>query len=467
MENKELLNDLSRLSDGERIEMKNNSMKRNLLILSIIGIILMCPVSFLMAQDKTANYGKATNEILPYENFKKPYKNHFLIPIEFYGAGREKVAPKDLKEVRIGFLGPLTTSVMVPQGLQMLQGATMAMEEANKKGGYKGLPFKIMAHNDAGLWGAAANEVVKMDDEKVWAFLGSIDDVVSHVALRAALKLEIYMVCTGDPDPTFTETNIPWQCRVISDDRQSGYALVNYIHKKMGYKRVAMIRVNGRYGRVGVKEYADAAQRLGYPFVIEERFNDGETDFKSQVERVKKTNPDAILLWGNAKESGLILKQIRASGLKQPVFGSDRMVSPEFLKIAGPLAEGIVTTCQYNPNSTDAKYQAFKANYIKRFKQQPDVFAVHAYDGMSILIDAIKKVGLNRVLIRDVMAGLKVFQNYPGVSGKIVFDHSWNDVGDIYMATVRNGKFEFTVAPPMEVGSKKYNGPKAPGSYTN
>lgn len=442
-------------------------MKRIIWISAFCYCILICQVSNLNAQEKKTNYGKASDEIFPYEKFAKPYKYHFLTPIEFYGAGREKVAPKDLKEVRIGFLGPLTTSVMVPQGIQMLQGATLALEEANKKGGYKGLPFKIMPHNDAGLWGAAANEVVKMDDEKVWAFLGSIDDIVSHVALRAALKLEIYMVCTGDPDPTFTETNIPWQCRVISDDRQSGYALVNYIHKKMGHKRVAMIRVNGRYGRVGVKEYADAAVRLGFPFVIEERFNDGETDFKAQIARVSKTNPDAILLWGNAKESALILQQIRAAGLKQPVFGSDRMVSPEFLKIAGPLAEGIVTTCQYNPNSTDPKYLAFKANYAKRFNQEPDVFAAHAYDGMSILIDAIKKVGLNRVLIRDVMAGLKEFQNYPGVTGKIVFDHSWNDVGDIYMAVVRNGKFEFTVAPPMEAGPRTGNSKKQPNSYTN
>jgi branched-chain amino acid transport system substrate-binding protein len=442
-------------------------MKRIIWISAFCCFILIGQVSNLKAQEKQPNYGKAANEIFPYDKFAKAYKYHFLTPIEFYGAGREKSAPKDLKEVRIGFLGPLTTSVLVPQGLQMLQGATLAMEEANKKGGYNGLPFKIMPHNDAGLWGAAANEVVKMDDEKVWAFLGSIDDIVSHVALRAALKLEIYMVCTGDPDPTFTETNIPWQCRVITDDRQSGYALVNYIHKKMGHKRVAMIRVNGRYGRVGVKEYADAASRLGYPFVIEERFNDGETDFKSQIDRVKKTNPDAILLWGNAKESGLILQQVRAAGLKQPVFGSDRMVSPEFLKIAGPLAEGIVTTCQYNPNSTDPKYLAFKTNYTKRFNQEPDVFAAHAYDGMSILIDAIKKVGLNRVLIRDVMAGLKEFQNYPGVTGKIVFDHSWNNVRDIYMAEVRNGKFEFTAAPHIDLSQKSGSGKKGTNSYTN
>jgi branched-chain amino acid transport system substrate-binding protein len=426
----------------------------------IVSIGLIYPGSNLSGQEKKLNYGKAPDEIFPYDNYQKPYKYHFLEPIQFYGAGREITPPKDLKEVRIGFLGPLEGSVMVPEGKQMLNGATLAIEEANKKGGYHGLKYVLMPHNDAGLWGAAANEVVKMDDEKVWAFLGSIDDIVSHVALRAALKLEIFMVCTGDPDPTFTETNIPWQIRVITDDRQSSYNMLNYIHEKMGHTRVAVIRVNNRYGRVGIKEYSDAAVRIGHPVVIEERFMDGDTDFKTQLERIKKTNPDAILMWGNAKESALILQQIRAMGLKQPVYGSDRMVNPEFLKIAGPLAEGIVTTCQYNPDSDNPKLKAFQAGYKKRFGEEPDVFAAHSYDGMNIIIDVINKAGLNRVLIRDLMVDLKTLKNYQGVTGPIELDQSWNNVRNIYMAEVRNGKFVFTPAPPLNLkstGSKTGN----------
>ena len=336
----------------------------------------------------------------------------------------------------------------------MLQGATLAIEEANKRGGYNGLPFVLLPHNDAGLWGAAANEVVKMDDEKVWAFLGSIDDIVSHVALRATLKVEILMMCTGNPDPTYSETNIPWTLRVISDDRQSGYALVNYIFKKKGHSRVSVLRVNNRYGRAGIREFTDAALRLGHPLVIEERFLDGETDFKKQLEVIKKSSPDAIVLWGNAKECALILQQIRALGMMQPVFGSDRMVSPEFLSIAGKLAEGIVTTCQYNPKADNPKLKAFQSNYYKRFVQEPDVFAAHAYDGMNIIIEAIHKAGLNRVLIRDILLDLKTFQGYQGITGKIIFDKTWNDIGDIWMVEVRDGKFEFSPTPPMSQEKK-------------
>ena len=414
-----------------------------------LSISLLLVHLAIKGQEKPKNYGNIPNELVAYNKYQKAYMYHFLTPMQFYGAGREKPAPKDLKEVRIGFLGPLEGSIIVNLGRQMLQGAQIAIEEANKKGGYKGIPYKLMVHNDVGLWGAAANEVVKMDDEGVWAWLGSIDDVVSHVAIRATLKLEIPNVNTGDPDPTFTETAIPWVVRTIPDDRQSSYVLVDDIFRKEGYKRVAVIRANNRYGRVGILHFNRTSTRLGFPLIIEERFSDGETDFTAQLDHIKETSPEAIVIWGNAKESAFILQQIRAMGMKQPVFASDRIVSNDFLKTAGDLAEGVVTTCQYNPEADNPSLKAFKANYLKRFGVEPNVFAAHAYDGMNIIIKSIEKAGLNRALIRDVITDMKTFQGYNGVTGKIIFDASWNNIRPIFLAKVNHGEFEFTPAPPL------------------
>jgi branched-chain amino acid transport system substrate-binding protein len=440
-------------------------MKPRVMISLILVLISFLPFSGVNGQKKTENYGNIPDELVAYDKYMKAYKYHFLEPIQFYGAGREIPPPRNLKEVRIGFLGPLEGSVIQPLGKQMLQGATMALEEANKKGGYKGIPYKLMIHNDVGLWGAAANEVVKMDDEKVWAWLGTIDDNNSHIAIRATLKLEIPNMNTGDPDPTFTETNIPWVVRNIPDDRQSGYVLVDRIFKQDKHSRVAVMRANNRYGRVGILHFNRSATRVGYPIIIEERFKDGETDFKEQLEHIKKTSPDAIVLWGNAKESALILKQIRDLGMNQPVYGSDRMVNPEFLQIAGPLAEGIVTTCQYNPDANDPKLKAFKTAYLKRFGQEPDVFAAHAYDGMNMLIQAIEKVGLNRALIRDVLTDLKTFQGYHGVTGIVTFDKTWNNMRPLFIAKVNNGKFNFSPAPPLEKNEQIYKKPKTGYQY--
>ncbi len=413
----------------------------------------------LQAQEKDLKYGKTPDKLFPYQKFQEAYKYHFVEPVQFYGAGRDKVAPTGLEEVRIGFLGPLEGSSLVPFGEQMLNGATLALEQANTKGGYQGLPFTLMVHNDVGLWGAAANEIIKMDEEKVWAWLGSIDDIVSHVALRATLKVEIMMVNTGDPDPTFTETNIPWAIRVISDDRQSGYALATHIFEEKQHERVAVIRTNTRYGRVGIMEYSGAAVRLGHPMMIEERFNDGETDFTMQLNNIKRVSPDAILIWANAKESALILKQVRKMGMNQPVYASDRVVSKEFLDLAGDLAEGVISTSPYDPTSGNRKLEAFKKAYMERFGMEPDVFAAHAYDGMSLIVKAIERVGLNRVLIRDILTDLKSFQGYEGVTGKIILDESWNDIGDIWMAEVKNGQFVFSPSP--ELGERAHSGKMA------
>jgi branched-chain amino acid transport system substrate-binding protein len=422
-------------------------MRRTLHILVVIFILF--PVVELYSQDAKPNYGKTPDEWVPYGQFQKAYKNFFDEPQLFTGAGREKPEPSGLDEVRIGFLGPLDGSVMVPQGIQMLQGATLAVEEANEKGGYKGIPFRILAHNDVGLWGAAANEVVKMNDEKVWAFIGTIDDVNSHVALRVTLKLEIPMINTSDPDPTFTETRIPWMIRCIGDDRQSSYALVNHIYNVKRHSRVAVMRADNRYGRVGVMEFRDAALRIGYPLILEVRFADGETDFATQIERIINASPDAVLLWGNAKETALILKQMRKMGMQQSVYGCDRLVSPVFLEIAGKDAEGVVATSQYNPTLDIPQLKAFNRNYFNRFGLEPDVYAAHAYDGMNIIIEAIHLAGLNRALIRDVLTDLKTFQGYQGVTGEIIFDASWNDIGPIWMSEVRDGRFEFFSPPPL------------------
>jgi branched-chain amino acid transport system substrate-binding protein len=70
---------------------------------------------------------------------------------------------------------------------------------------------------------------------------------------------------------------------------------------------------------------------------------------------------------------------------------------------------------------------------------------------MNMIIEAIRKAGLNRVLIRDLLTDFKTLQGYQGVTGKIILDSSWNDISDIFMAEVRNGKFVFTPAPTLDL----------------
>lgn len=410
-----------------------------------VVLILAILSADLHGQDTTSAYANTPKELLPYRRFQKPYNLFFSEPQPFLGSGREKLPPSGLQKVKLGFLGPLENAQDGDLGVRMLRGATLAIEEANEHGGYQGIPFSLVVRNDTGLWGASSNEFVRLDQEKVWAVLGSIGGASTHVALRAALKLELPFVNTGGTDPTLTETAIPWFIRCIADDRQNSYALAFYIYKIKGLARVAVLRNNNRYGRTGIMEFKDAARRLGRPLLLELRYANGDTTFTDQLARIGGSSAQAVVIWENSAETaGRIVKQIRALGMKHSVFGSNRMVSPEFLRIAGQAAEGIVATYPYDPTRDDLYLQSFEQRYYQRFSEEPEAFAAHAYDGMNILIQAIRAAGLNRVRIRDALTALK---NYKGVTGKIIFDASHNDVGPVWLAEVRHGEFHYFPSP--------------------
>ncbi len=404
------------------------------------------------AAEKPQVYGDTPEELVPYGRFTEPYKTFFLEPNEYRGYGRELAEPKQVDSVRIGFLGPIESTVSVatggasheePLGVMMLHGAELAIEHANARGGYRprAVPYELVVRNDNGLWGSSGNEIVDLAyNAKVWAILGTIDGANSHIAIRVALKAEVPMMNTGDTDPTFIETRIPWVCRNITDDRQMSYALAEYVYGTLGFKRVAALRANNRYGRISIDEFRDASTRLGHPFLAELNYPLGATDFSPQLERIKALKPDAVITWGDAAESALILSQMRAMGMNQLFIGSDRMATAEFLETVGPDPGPVVAGYPYDPTSTDPAHTAFVKAFADRFGGPPDAYAAHAYDGMAQLIDAIEKAGLNRALIRDELMSVKAWH---GVTGEKTYDAVCSNRSPALLALIENGGWVF------------------------
>ena len=399
------------------------------------------------AERTLAPYTNAPDDLRPYSRFTKPYYEFYTKTVEYNGPARDVPVPdlKDLSEVRIGFLGPLHDHPDQALGRMMLNGATMAIDEANAAGGYGGKPFKLMVHNDGALWGASSNEVVKMTyDENVWAMLGSVGADSTHIALRVSLRSELPIVNTVATDPTIPETIIPWVLTAIQDDRVQGYTLARRIYTELGLSRVALLRVNERYGRFGIIKFKDASRRLGHPVVLEQKYMPGDTDFHHQLSVIQDSNVDAIVLWADQIPAGNILRQMHEMGMKQPVFGAFRAYGNEMLRIAGPAAEGLEFVFPYDPTRDDPLAVSFRARFTKRFEKAPDAFASLGYDGMRILLDAVCRAGLNRGRIRDALYGL---ERYRGVTGEMVFDPNAKNIAPLYLGKIHNGKAEFHREP--------------------
>jgi ABC-type branched-subunit amino acid transport system substrate-binding protein len=401
---------------------------------------------------KDNNYANTPADVEPYGKIK-PYKEHFLLQMEYTGPGRAIPEPEDVKTVKIGFIGPIMSTVSVATGgksheealgIKMLQGARLAVEQWNERGGYlrRKIPFELVVSNDNGLWGASGNEIIKMAyKDHVWGILGTIDGANSHIAIRVALKAELVMMNTGDTDPTFIETNIPWVMRCIGDDRQQSYLLMDYLIRKMGYKRIGIIRASNRYGRFGVREVRDSARRLGFPIILEMAYRVGSGDYSLQLERLKAANLDAVIHWGDAEDSAAILNAMRKMGMNQPYFASDRTVAEAFTRVAGANAEGVICAYPWNPDRKDPKLEEFRAAFRKRFNSEPETYAAHGYDGMNLLIWAVQVAGLNRAKIRDVLAYRS--KPWPGVTGDIPFSAALDDLGDVFLARFEKGAWKY------------------------
>ena len=432
-------------------------------------------------------YTGAPQDLRPFTKFTAPYFEYYQDLIEYNGAARDVPDPdlKTLSEIRIGLLAPLYDHPDQLLGNHMLNGATMAIDEANASGGYGGKPFRLITHNDydnwqistaqtgaakdSAIWGAASNDVVRMVyDDKVWAMFGSISSESTHIALRVTLKAETPIVNSASTDPTIPETIIPWYFTDIQDDRVQGYTLARHIYTELGLKRVAILRVNDRYGRFGVLKFKDASRRLGHPVVIEQKFMRGDTDYRHQLQVIQDSRVDAIVLWTDIGPAAAILKQMQELGMKQRVFGSHRTIGDELIKLAGVAAENFEAVFPYDPTRSDPRWLEFQSRYEARFHEKPDHFAALAYDAMQVLLDAICRAGLNRGRIRDALTGIT---NWKGVAGDMVFDPNCKNIAPMYLATVHSGAITYRritmekQADRGETGVSPVQGTQGPAPY--
>jgi ABC-type branched-subunit amino acid transport system substrate-binding protein len=396
-------------------------------------------------------YANMPDEAVPYRRFTKPYYDWFTRDdtLDYHGAAalHPDGDAAGLSEIAIGFMSPIENNPESVFGLPELHGAQLALEQANARGGYHGKPYALKVHNESALWGASSAELVKMRfNENCWAMLGCVDGQNCHISLRVTLKLEVPIVDVGTTDPTVTETRIPWLIHDFPDDRQQGYTLADYVFKTLKLKRIAVLRTQTRYARLGVGKFNDEARRMGRQPVLEVKFERGDKDFTHQLQMLRDAKVEGVVLWGEAAEAGLILKQMRQMGMKEPVFGSSRIAHAPLLETAGPAAEGLVVTAALDPTRKDPKWVAFRDAYRQKFNEEPIDYAAYAYDGMNLLIAAIEKTGLNRGRIMDVFRSYQM-KTYQGVAGPIYFDHTLNNLAPVNLARVKDGKFEYWLAP--------------------
>lgn len=400
-----------------------------LLFIWVLGIIIE-----LFKWQVQSAYGQ-----MPVEGLLKPY-HQWTAPFLYHGPGREFTdEDPNPPTIKIGILASLSGGGAV-YGLAMKEGADLAAEEINSKGGVLGKPLELVYRDDKNDMGENGHQTVKLlFEDKVWAIIGSVHSGCTHVAARITLKAETPQLTTVSTDPTVQMIGSPWMFRCLADDRAQGRAIARLVFDIHGKKRVGLFQQNNRYGKMGGKTIAQIASQRGTPLIFKNFFETGQKDFSQQIAVLKQYNPDAIIIWGLYSEAAELVKSIRAAGYSTPIYGADGLVSPDFIKIAGKAAEGTIVTYPFDDTRNDPVTQRFIQTFQKKYGKKPDSFAAHAYDAVYLMARAIEIGGLNKARIRDALASTKDFH---GVTGFISFNEYNDDPREVIFAIVENAEFK-------------------------
>jgi branched-chain amino acid transport system substrate-binding protein len=343
----------------------------------------------------------------------------------------------DSEEIAIGAIFDLTGSLSY-MGNWSLEGALLAQNEINAKGGINGKKIKLIIE-DAETNPQKATTIfqkqITVDNVKVVIGFNGSSEVMA--AAPIANRSKVILFSTGGASPNITKAgDYVFRNRLSGGKEASSMADIAF--NKLNFKSGIILFINTDYGKSYAEAFKKHFQSLGGNLLYSEGFNQDENDFKVLLNKANsKTYLQFIYLASHVREAGMILKQAKEINFNTRWLASNAVESPELFKIAGNASEGLMFTVEkYDPKS-NLSY-VYNENYKKKFKRDSEMFAAHAYDAVKLLSMIISKVGNNAELIKTELYNTK---DYVGVSGLTTFDANGDVSKEVIVKIVKNLKF--------------------------
>jgi branched-chain amino acid transport system substrate-binding protein len=343
--------------------------------------------------------------------------------------------------IKIGQFASLTGKE-ASLGQSSNKGTMMAIDDLNAAGGVLGRTLLLVTEDTQSKPGETATVVKKLiSRDKVVALLGEVASSRSLEAAPIAQAAKVPMISPASTNPKVTETGA-YIFRTCFIDPFQGPVMARFAREHLKAKRVALVVSNSSAYSIGLaKFFRESFVANGGTIVLEQKYSEGDKDFKAQLTAIKAAGVDAVFNPGYYNEGALIVRQARDLGLTLPIFGADSWEAEALIQLGGKAMEGAYLCSHYSPEDPSPRVQNFVAAYKKRFGSTPDSNASLGYDSVLVLVDAIRRAGTTeRNALREAIATTRDFM---AVTGKITIDSERNASKNAVIVQVRNGKFEF------------------------
>ena len=303
----------------------------------------------------------------------------------------------------------------------LLNTARLAIEFANKSGGYKGKPFNLEFRSCDGPWGVGSKQAVDLFQEaKVSLVVAAVDGRNAHLAEQVSAKSHAVLVDALASDPTLSRAYVPWYYRMVPDDKQQAEVLLEEIYLRKKATRVAMIALDNYDGKMAANTFSEQVRAKGLPAPqLLLSLNEQQL-----LEKVKNISWDAIILAGTSANYHLLNDLITTTG-NTSIFAFHNIYNfweaneTSLEKILYPRTSGF---------RKDA-WMELQKKYLDKYKTIPSPSMAYLYDAILLAVESIRKFGPDSQAIKTGFKSLK----YQGITGQVVFSSLGNREADFIL----------------------------------
>lgn len=356
--------------------------------------------------------------------------------------------------IKIGLNVPLT-GFAAADGKSALNGAELAVEQINAKGGVNGNKIELVVYDDQASPKEAVPIAQKLieKDKVIVGISGSYSGATrASAGIYQEAKVPYISAFAIHPDIT-RAGNYVFRTAFVGEVQ--GRAGAKLIGEMLGKKRVAIITLKNDFGKSLAAGFKEAAGKFGIEIVSEYEYSIKDRQFGPIVSKVKSDKPDAIYASGYFFTAGPLVSQLRSAGVDVPIIGQEGYDSQKFIEIAGAASDGIIITTSLDRDSKAAETMAFISAFEAKTGHKTDMVAASAHTAVHVAAAALMSAGsMDPAAVRKAIAAI----NLPASIGTI----SFNDLGevqkDVQVQIVKDGNWHHhsvisdaeLLAPPLK-----------------
>jgi len=324
----------------------------------------------------------------------------------------------------------------------------MEVERINAAGGVAGRKLQLVVYDDAGDAQKARTFAKRLiEQDKVDVIIGGSTTGTTMAVIPLAEESGTSFISLAGA-VGIVEPVKKWVFKTPHTDRMACEKIFADM-KARNLTKIALISGTGGFDKSMRGECLKVAGKYGIEVVADESYGAADTDMTAQLTKIKATaGVQAVLNAGFGQGPAIVTKNFRQLGMTMPLYQSHGVASKEYVRLSGPAAEGVrlpaaaLLVADILPAGDPQKpvVTAYSKDYEKRYKSDVSTFGGHAYDGLMIVVDALKRArSTDRAKLRDAIEATHGYVGTGGVVNMSPTDHLGLDLNAFRMLEVRNG----------------------------